>query len=161
MCLQQLAEGYVSRLTAWYGASAGSLISVAAACDLRSTEGYKFIRKLHEEAYKHELLRKFGAFHPSFDLTGHIHTFLERILPRDAHRRCRNKVGISLTVLPSMTNWIVSDFNTRAEVIQVSMKRLLLTMNPFLFRLLCAAVIYQLLQALIHQDSEERYVKPY
>ena len=120
MCLQQLAEGYVSRLTAWYGASAGSLISVAAACDLRSTEGYKFIRKLHEEVYKHKLLGKFGAFHPNFDLMGHVRTFLERTLPRDAHRRCRNKVGISLTVLPSMTNWIVSDFNTRAELIQVS-----------------------------------------
>ncbi len=121
ICIQEHAKEHFAKLTTWYGASAGSIVSVGAACDLRSTEGYKFIRKLHEEVYKHKLLGKFGAFHPNFDLMGHVRTFLERTLPRDAHRRCRNKVGISLTVLPSMTNWIVSDFNTRAELIQVSL----------------------------------------
>ena len=119
MCIQEHAEEYLPKLTNWYGASAGSIVSVGAACGIRATEGYKFIRTLHDEVYSHKFLGKFGAFHPSFDLMGHVRAFLERMLPRNAHRLCRNKVGVSLTVLPSMKNWIVSDFNTRAELIQV------------------------------------------
>ena len=119
MCLQEHAEDYLCKITKMYGASAGSIVSVSHTCGVRAIEGYKFIRELHDHVYKHKLLGKFGAFHPSFDLMGHVRKFLDRVLPRDAHRKCRNKVGVSLTVLPSMTNWIVSDFNTRAELIQV------------------------------------------
>ncbi len=120
MCMQEHANEYFSSFTNFYGTSAGAILSVACACDISPTIGYDFIKSIHNEFYKGKKFGTFGIFHPGFSMPGIVRTLLERTLPRDAHRRCRNKVGISLTVLPSMTNWIVSDFNTRAELIQVS-----------------------------------------
>ena len=120
MCMQERANEYFSSFTKFYGTSAGSLQSVACACDISPTIGYDFIKSIHNEFYKGKKLGTFGTLHPDFNMPVIVRTLLEKNLPHDAHRRCCNKVGISLTVLPSMTNWIVSDFNTRAELIQVS-----------------------------------------
>ena len=104
-----------------YGASAGSIAAVLGTCNISAREGYKFIKELHDRAHSiaWSWLGRFGALHPRFDLMGRVRSFLERLLPHDAHRLCRGKVGVSLTVVPEMRNWIVSDFNTRAELIQV------------------------------------------
>ena len=119
LCLQEHVSNYLREIKTVYGASAGSIVAVSAICGVSATEGYKFIRTLHDDAHTKPWLGRFGAFHPSFDLMGHVRRFLDRVLPSDAHRQCRRKVGVSLTVFPNMKNWIVSDFNTRAELIQV------------------------------------------
>ncbi len=119
LCIEEHAEELFTELTNWYGASAGSLTGVVVCCGIRAIDGYKFLKEIHCQAYKHKYLGRFCAFNPNFDLTGYVRSFLERILPRNAHRLCHNKLGVSLTVLPSMKNWIVTDFNTRAELIQV------------------------------------------
>ena len=116
MCLQEHAYDYCSTMENWYGASAGSIACVLQVCGIRSMEGYLFIQQLHDEVYEHKLL---GVWHWECEVAERIRQFFERVLPKDAHRLCRNKVGLSLTVFPSMENWIVSDFNTRAELIQV------------------------------------------
>ena len=62
-------------------------------------------------------------FSPSFDLYSRLRDFLEQHLPPNAHRLCRNVVKISLTVMGENGlphNWLISDFNTRSELIDVS-----------------------------------------
>ena len=120
ICIEEHAKELFTELTSWYGASAGSIVGVGIASGVKAVEGYKFMRIMHDDAHKHKNFGRFAILSPNFDLPGHVRAFLESMLPRNAHRLCRNKVGVSLTVLPSMKNWIVSDFNTRAELIQVN-----------------------------------------
>ena len=114
------AEQFRSKIKKSYGSSAGSIACVLAACDCGWAQGYKLVRRIWESANSNALLGRLGVLRPSFKLYKIVRDFLEEVLPRDAHRRCRGKVEISLTVLPEMRNWLVSDFNTRAELINVS-----------------------------------------
>lgn len=120
MAIREHAPEYVDRLEMLYGASAGALVIAFAACRLHGLEGYKFVRELYDLAHSRTWMGRFGSLHPSFDLAGRVRMFLNKNLPHDAHRKCNGKIGISLTILPTMKNWIVTDFNTRAELIQVS-----------------------------------------
>ena len=120
MAMQEHVPDYIDRLEMFYGASAGAIVAVFAACGVHGVEGYKFVRELYDRANSRTWMGPFGSLHPSFDLSGRVRIFLNKLLPRDAHRKCRGKVGISLTIFSTMKNWIVTDFNTRAELIQVS-----------------------------------------
>ena len=120
-CVQERAPGMLKKISAYYGASAGAITAVMAACRLDAKKGFTFLKSLHE-AGRHWALGRLGVFHPSFDLMRRLREFLNDILPRNAHRMCRGKVHISLTVFPEMRNWLVTDFNTRAELINVGMK---------------------------------------
>ena len=100
----------------FYGASAGAISAVCAACKSDPMVPYKWVKKTFEASRKYRVL---GMLHPSFDLYGRLRKFLEELLPKDAHRRARGKVKISLTTFPAMKNWIMSDFTTRKELIDV------------------------------------------
>ena len=84
---------------------------------------YKWVKKTFEASRKYRLL---GALHPNFDLYARLREFLKGFLPENAHKLCRKKVKISLTVfnehktLPEPQNWLVSNFTTRNELINVS-----------------------------------------
>lgn len=118
-CVQERAPHMLKKISAYYGASAGAITAVMAACKLDAKKGFTFLKTVHE-ASRHWALGRFGVFHPHFDLQRRLKEFLNDTLPRNAHRMCRGKVHISLTVLPEMRNWLVTDFNTRAELINVS-----------------------------------------
>jgi len=107
-----------SQFNRFYGASAGAITAVWAACKRDPMEAYKWVKKTFESSRAHSL----GMLHPSFDLYKRLEEFLESYLPRDAHRLCRGKVYISLTIIspPGLDNWLVTDFNTRQELINVS-----------------------------------------
>ena len=120
MAIEEHVPGYIDRLEMFYGASAGAIVGVFAACGIHGVEGYKFVRELYDRAHSRTWMGPFGSLHPSFDLSGRVRVFLNKNLPLDAHRKCRGKVGISLTILSTLKNWIITDFNTRAELIQVS-----------------------------------------
>ena len=119
LAMQEHCSDYIANLKNMYGASAGSIVVVFGSCGIPAREGYKFIKELYDKAHSNSWLGRFSCLHPRFDLIKNVREFLERVLPPDAHRRCRGRVGISLTVVPSLKNWIVSDFNTRGELIQV------------------------------------------
>jgi predicted acylesterase/phospholipase RssA len=118
LAIQELAPEEIDTFQMFYGASAGAIVAVFGACNLSAKEGYKFIKGLHDKAHG-KWLGRLGALHPSFNLMDEVRSYLERILPKDAHRKCSKRVGISLTIFPDYKNWIVSDFNTRSELIQV------------------------------------------
>ena len=118
-CVQEKAPELLGKVSAYYGASAGAITAVMAACEIDSKRGFAFLKSIHELG-RHWALGRFGVFHPRFKIQQRLREFLNEILPPNAHRMCRGRVHISLTVFPEMRNWLVTDFNTRAELISVS-----------------------------------------
>ena len=118
-CVVDHAPHLFSEFDTFYGASSGAITAVWAACKLDPMVPYKWVRVMFDDSTKYWL----RMFSPYFDLYRQLRDFLEEQLPQHAHRMCRNVVKISLTVigengLPS--NWLISDFNTRSELIDVS-----------------------------------------
>lgn len=60
-----------------------------------------------------------GPFSPSFDVQALLREGLERFLPEDAHKRVSGKLRVSLTRVYDGKNVIVTDFETREELLQV------------------------------------------
>ena len=115
-CVKDHAPHLFTKFDTFYGASAGAITAVCAACKSDPMVPYKWVKKTFEASRKY----RFGMLHPSFDLYTRLHDFLEGFLPKNAHRLARGRVKISLTTFPERKNWLVTDFNTRNELINVS-----------------------------------------
>jgi len=115
-CVKDHAPHLFDRFDTFYGASVGAITAVCAACKSDPMVPYKWAKKTFEASRKYH----FGTLHPSFDLYTRLRDFLEGFLPKNAHRLVRGKVKISLTTFPERKNWLVTDFNTRKELINVS-----------------------------------------
>ena len=115
-CFEDKAKHLLNKFSGYYGASAGAICAAFAACKCDPMDSYKWVKKTMEASRNYKL----GMLSPFFDLYSRLRAFLEETLPRDAHRRARGKVRISLTTFPEMKNWVVSDFTTRKELINVS-----------------------------------------
>lgn len=121
-CVVDHVPHLFDEFSGFYGASAGAITAVCAACKSDPMVPYKWVKKTFEASREHKLL---GALHPSFNLYSRLRDFLEGFLPDDAHKLCRGKVRISLTTfdesktLPEPKNWLVSNFTTRKELINV------------------------------------------
>ena len=102
-----------------YGASVGSVVATSIACGISHLEILKFIHELYNIAESICHWGRFSLLHPKLRLEKECRNRLEKLLPSDAHRRCTGRVGVSVTIFPSMENWIITDFNTRGELIQV------------------------------------------
>ncbi|XP_020838481.1 1-acylglycerol-3-phosphate O-acyltransferase PNPLA3 isoform X2 [Phascolarctos cinereus] len=61
--------------------------------------------------------RNIGVLHPSFNLFTHIRDGLNEILPSNAHKLVSGKVVISLTRVSDGKNVLVSDFDSKEEII--------------------------------------------
>jgi len=116
-CVKDHAPHLFDEFEGFYGASAGAITAVCAACQSDPMVPYKWVKKTFEASRKYKLL---GALHPSFDLYARLREFLEEFLPPNAHKLARKKVWISLTTFPDLKNWLVSNFTTRKELINVS-----------------------------------------
>lgn len=68
-----------------------------------------------KEARKHTL----GVFHPTFSLLQTVQDSLLEKLPDDAHLQASGKLCVSLTRLSDGKNVLVSEFDSRDELIQV------------------------------------------
>ena len=119
-CVKDHAPHLFTKFDTFYGASAGAITAVCAACKSDPMVPYKWVKKTFEASRKY----RFGMLHPSFDLYTRLHDFLEGFLPKNAHRLARGRVKISLTTFPERKNWLVTDFNTRNELINVSLLNL-------------------------------------
>ncbi|VEN48460.1 unnamed protein product [Callosobruchus maculatus] len=62
--------------------------------------------------------RSLGAFSPSFNINRLLLENLEKFLPDDAHIRCSGKLHVSLTRVHDGKNVVISDFDSREELIQ-------------------------------------------
>ena len=125
-CVVDHAPHLFTEFDAFYGASAGAITAVCAACKSDPMIPYRWVKKTFEESQKYW----FGMLNPRFDLYGRLRIFLESFLPKNAHMLCRGTVKISLTIVGDNglpTNWLVSDFKTRRELLNVSFKGYLTT----------------------------------
>jgi patatin-like phospholipase domain-containing protein 5 len=61
-----------------------------------------------------------GIFHPAYGPAEHIRKKLYENLPDNCHILASQRLGISMTRWPDGKNFIVTDFATRDEFIQVS-----------------------------------------
>ena len=64
-----------------------------------------------------------GVFHPTFSLLQRVQESLMEKLPEDAHRRASGKLCVSLTRMADGKNVLVSEFESREELIQVQWSR--------------------------------------
>lgn len=60
-----------------------------------------------------------GAFNPSLNVTEILRGALDEVLPPDAHVRCTDRLFVSITELPLLTNRIISKFHSRDHLIHV------------------------------------------
>lgn len=70
--------------------------------------------------------RFLGPLHPSFNLVKIIRACLYKTLPENGHEVASGRLGISLTRVSDGENVILTEFNSKEELIQASTKRLLI-----------------------------------
>ncbi|XP_072746313.1 patatin-like phospholipase domain-containing protein 2 isoform X2 [Anoplolepis gracilipes] len=93
------------------GASAGAI----AACCLLCEETVNGVLHIAEAARKYTVL---GPFSPYFNVQRVLLEVLEKILPGDVHIRVNGKLHISLTRMYDMKNVIISQFDSREDLLQ-------------------------------------------
>lgn len=113
-CLQERAPHLISGATRIYGASAGALNAAALACGACLAQCCADALELAKEARK----RNLGPLHPNFNLVKVLKNGLHRNLPEDAHLRVSGKLCISLTRVSDGENVLVSEFDSKEELIQ-------------------------------------------
>ena len=95
------------------GASCGSLIAAALACNVAMQDMLELAAVLAQFA----LNRHWG---PVLGMTHMVNTGLQKILPDDAHVLCSNRLHVSLTsITVPATNVIVSSFTSKQDLINV------------------------------------------
>lgn len=86
-----------------------------------------------------------GVFHPTFSLLRAVKESLLEKLPADAHRRASGRLCVSLTRVADGKNVLVSEFNSREELIQVelstTMVSVLRSLTPVSKWLLCPTCV--------------------
>ncbi|KAI4463341.1 calcium-independent phospholipase a2 ipla2 -related [Holotrichia oblita] len=95
------------------GASAGALAACGLLCDLPVGDFTSDVLRVATEARS----RSLGPFHPSFNVQKLLLEGLERFLPDDAHLMVNGKLHISLTRVYDGKNVIVSQFNSKEDLI--------------------------------------------
>ncbi|XP_065359202.1 1-acylglycerol-3-phosphate O-acyltransferase Pnpla3 isoform X2 [Calliphora vicina] len=96
------------------GASAGALAACCLLCDLPLGSMTSDFFRVVNEARRHSL----GPFSPSFNIQTCLFEGLQKHLPEDAHKRVSGRLHISMTRVYDGKNVIISDFNSRDEVLQ-------------------------------------------
>lgn len=98
------------------GSSAGALVALAHICgNLQLAYATTDILQVAIDARA----RALGPFHPSFDINATVREALERGLPDDVHLRASGKLHVSLTRVYDGENVIISEFESKEDVIQV------------------------------------------
>ncbi|XP_034444907.1 patatin-like phospholipase domain-containing protein 2 isoform X5 [Hippoglossus hippoglossus] len=99
------------------GASSGCLVAAALTVGIPIEQFCVHVLSMAKEARQQTL----GVFHPTFSLLRRVQESLMEKLPEDAHRRASGKLCVSLTRLADGKNVLVSEFESREELIQVLM----------------------------------------
>ncbi|KAG7522056.1 patatin-like phospholipase domain-containing protein 2 [Solea senegalensis] len=114
-CILERFPHFIQGASKIYGSSAGSLMAAALTTGIPLEKCCADLMCMAKEARKHKL----GPLHPTFNLLQMVQDSLLRSLPDDAHVRASGKLCVSLTRVSDGKNVLVSDFDTREELIQV------------------------------------------
>ncbi|EFN69552.1 Patatin-like phospholipase domain-containing protein 2 [Camponotus floridanus] len=96
------------------GASAGAIAACSLLCDLPLGEMTSNVLRLAREARQHPL----GPFSPSFNVQHFLLDSMQKFLPEDAHIRVNGKLHISMTRVYDGKSVIVSQFNSKEDLMQ-------------------------------------------
>ncbi|KAL4624976.1 patatin-like phospholipase domain-containing protein 2-like [Arapaima gigas] len=113
-CLLERAPHLVRGATRIYGASAGALTAAMLTARASIDRCCEDVLILAREARR----RNLGPLHPSFQCTKVIRAGLERDMPADAHLNASGRLCVSLTRVSDGENVLVSQFESREELIQ-------------------------------------------
>ncbi|XP_025059885.1 patatin-like phospholipase domain-containing protein 2 isoform X5 [Alligator sinensis] len=113
-CLQERAPRILRDARCIYGASAGALTGAVLVGGGSLAESCADVLALAKEARK----RNLGPLHPSFNIMKIIRDGLIKNLPENTHQLVSGKLYISLTRVSDGSNVLVSDFNSKEEIIQ-------------------------------------------
>ncbi|XP_013913162.1 PREDICTED: patatin-like phospholipase domain-containing protein 2 [Thamnophis sirtalis] len=113
-CLQEHAPFLVANAKKIYGASAGALTATALVSGACLGDAGANIIHVSKEARK----RFLGPLHPSFNLVKIIRACLYKTLLANAHELATGRLGISLTRVSDGENVILSEFNSKEELVQ-------------------------------------------
>ncbi|XP_033181926.1 patatin-like phospholipase domain-containing protein 2 isoform X2 [Anabas testudineus] len=116
-CILERVPRLVHGVSKIGGASSGCLVAAALAVGIPIEQFCVDVLNTAKEARKHTL----GVFHPTFSLLQTVRDSLLEKLPEDAHVRASGKLCVSLTRLTDGKNVLVSEFESREELIQVLM----------------------------------------
>jgi hypothetical protein len=114
--VKYLAEHYDLSKVSMAGASAGSFISVLAACGVDADRAVEtaYAMSLEHDIYSRPLglIGVWGSL---------IERWLDDLLPHDAAERCRGRVEVVVSVAPTMEQRAISDFRDKRDLIDVCM----------------------------------------
>ncbi|XP_054856810.1 1-acylglycerol-3-phosphate O-acyltransferase Pnpla3-like [Eublepharis macularius] len=113
-CLQERAPRLIRDARRIYGASAGALTGAVLVGGGSLAEACADVLGLAKEARK----RNLGPLHPSFNVMKIMRDGLYKNLPENTHQLLSGKLCISLTRVSDGKNVLVSNFNSKEEVVQ-------------------------------------------
>ncbi|XP_029142134.1 patatin-like phospholipase domain-containing protein 2 [Protobothrops mucrosquamatus] len=113
-CLQERAPRLLRDARCIYGASAGALAGAVLIGGGSLAQACADVLGLAKEARK----RNLGPLHPSFNVMKIIRDGLYKNLPENSYRLLSGKLSISLTRVSDGENVLISNFNSKEEVVQ-------------------------------------------
>ncbi|XP_051016077.1 1-acylglycerol-3-phosphate O-acyltransferase PNPLA3 [Acomys russatus] len=113
LCLSERAPHLLREARTFFGCSAGALHAVTFACSLPLDQILEILMDLVRKARS----RNIGTFHPFFNLNKCIRDGLQEVLPDNVHQIISGRVYISLTRVSDGENVLVSDFQSKDEVV--------------------------------------------
>ncbi|XP_043371576.1 patatin-like phospholipase domain-containing protein 2 isoform X2 [Dermochelys coriacea] len=113
-CLQERAPHLIRDARKIFGASAGALAGAVLIGGGSLAEACADVLGLAKEARK----RSLGPLHPSFNVIKIIRDGLFKNLPENTHQLSAGKLCISLTRASDGKNVLVSNFNSKEEIVQ-------------------------------------------
>ncbi|XP_077453663.1 patatin-like phospholipase domain-containing protein 2 [Stigmatopora argus] len=113
-CILERFPHLIRNASKIYGASAGALIAVSLVTGVPLEKCCVDLMYMAKEARKHKL----GPLHPSYNLLQLVKESLLACLPSDAHLLASGKLCVSLTRVSDGKNVLVSDFESREDLIQ-------------------------------------------
>ena len=115
-CMRENAPWLLENMEGFYGCSIGSVVAAKLAC------GGSFMAEMHialTEFVERANVSRLGVLSSKFDAADILYRLADSLLPKDAHRKVKGRLRISVTEVPSLKNRILDDFNTRNELITV------------------------------------------
>ncbi|XP_026533404.1 1-acylglycerol-3-phosphate O-acyltransferase Pnpla3-like [Notechis scutatus] len=113
-CLQERVPHILRDARCIYGASAGALAGAVLIGGGSLAQACADVLGLAKEARK----RNLGPLHPSFNVMKIIRDGLYKNLPENSYKLLSEKLSISLTRVSDGENVLISDFNSKEEVVQ-------------------------------------------
>ncbi|XP_072241365.1 patatin-like phospholipase domain-containing protein 2 [Leuresthes tenuis] len=113
-CILERFPRFIRDASKIYGASAGSLMAAVLTLGIPLDKCCADLMYMAKEARKHRL----GPLHPAYNLLQLVQESLLEMLPQDAHIRASGKLCVSLTKMSDGKNILVSQFDSRDELIQ-------------------------------------------